>query len=100
MKYWFIFAIGLVVGIVAVQMSKRKERAGSPNVEQQKQKQQNLQKVLEMARSRGEISNRDVQSALGVSDASATNYFQELENQGKIEQVGKTGQAVTYRPRS
>jgi len=35
--------------------------------------------------------------AVGVSDASATNYLSELESEGKIEQVGERGRFVSYR---
>ena len=44
----------------------------------------------------GRIRNDDVESMLGVSDATVTNYFDELEKEGKIIQVGKQGQGVYY----
>jgi len=67
------------------------------NPEQQQQKHENLKKVWEMARSKGEIANDDVERALGVSNATAERYLQELESQGKLEQIGKTGIKVVYR---
>ncbi|MDP2638673.1 MAG: winged helix-turn-helix transcriptional regulator [Candidatus Azambacteria bacterium] len=43
-----------------------------------------------------EITNDDVQRALGVSDATATNYLDELEKEGFITQIGKEGRGVKY----
>jgi Fic family protein len=42
------------------------------------------------------IANNEVEKLLGVSDASATRYLDELEKQGKVEQIGKTGKHVKY----
>ena len=36
---------------------------------------------------------------LGVSDATATNYLEELEKEGKIKQHGDTGRGVFYTPK-
>ncbi|MBI4159766.1 HTH domain-containing protein [Candidatus Wolfebacteria bacterium] len=48
-------------------------------------------------REREELSNAEVRMALGVSSRTAVRYLDELEAEGKIEQVGKVGHAVTYR---
>lgn len=53
-------------------------------------------KIMELLNGQDKISNNDVQKMLGVSDASATNYLNELEKQGKIKQVGGTGRGVYY----
>jgi len=86
-----------MIGVGVVWLVTRFKKHSPPNAEQTEKKQENLNKVLELARSRGEISNDDVQNALGVSDATATNYLAELEKQGKLVQIGVTGQAVRYR---
>ncbi len=44
-----------------------------------------------------ELSNSEIRKELGVSSRTAVRYLDELEEEGKIEQVGKTGSAVTYR---
>lgn len=54
-------------------------------------------KVLSLFRDKSQISNDDVQVALGVSDATATRYLDELERMGVVEQVGSTGAGVVYR---
>jgi Fic family protein len=44
-----------------------------------------------------EVSNEDVEGFLGVSDATATIYLSELEEEGKIVQIGTVGRPVRYR---
>ena len=45
---------------------------------------------------KGKATNDDIQALLEVSDATATAYLQELEKEGRIRQVGDTGQGVYY----
>lgn len=59
-------------------------------------KKKKLDKIIELARGKGKINNADVCKALHVSQATATNYFNELEKQGRLRQVGKTGHEVFY----
>lgn len=54
-------------------------------------------KILAMMTGGREITNDDVQKALGVSDATATRYLDELEHEGLISQIGDTGAGVVYR---
>lgn len=42
------------------------------------------------------LTNDEVQKILRVSDATATRYLDELEKEGRIKQVGKTGSGVKY----
>lgn len=42
------------------------------------------------------VTNNDVEKLLGVSDATATRYLSKLEGEGKIRQIGTTGQSVYY----
>ena len=43
------------------------------------------------------ITNDEVEKLLGVSDATATRYLEELEQEGVILQVGKEGRGVYYK---
>lgn len=61
------------------------------------QKTERKEKILEIFKEKEKITNNDVEKLLGVSDATATNYLQELEDEGKIEQIGRTGRSVFYR---
>ncbi|OGN09088.1 MAG: hypothetical protein A3C61_03850 [Candidatus Yanofskybacteria bacterium RIFCSPHIGHO2_02_FULL_39_10] len=54
-------------------------------------------KVLNFLKEKGEITNDDVEKALGVSDATATRYLDYLQKQGLIVQIGKEGRFVKYR---
>jgi len=81
------FILGLVIGGVLVWFLMR-NRKHQLNPEQSEQKQKHLRQVLEPARQKGEIKNFDVQYALKASDATATRYLDELEAQGKLEQIG------------
>ncbi|PJE64669.1 MAG: hypothetical protein COU90_01265 [Candidatus Ryanbacteria bacterium CG10_big_fil_rev_8_21_14_0_10_43_42] len=65
----------------------------------QARKQKKLNKVMDFLLKEGRITNRDVQKALRVSDATAFRYLERLEKEGSIEQVGKTGKGVFYRLR-
>ena len=65
-------------------------------LESSAKKQANLERIMELLMDKGEVSNADVRQALGISDATATRYFDELEKEGKVRQVGKTGRHVHY----
>jgi len=66
-------------------------------VETASQKETRKQKALAMIQEQTEISNSEIRKALGVSSRTAVRYLDELEAEGKVEQVGKIGHAVTYR---
>jgi CRP-like cAMP-binding protein len=66
------------------------------NAERTAQKESNIARVLSAARRKGTITNHEVQALLGVSDATATRYLEELEQHGKLSQSGKTGSHVHY----
>ena len=61
----------------------------------QQRKEKKLDKILELLDAK-KITNDEVEKLLHVSDATATRYLSELEQQGKLKQVGKTGKAVEY----
>lgn len=66
-------------------------------MEQTVQKNANKEKILSLLREKGQLSNTDIRAALGVSERSAVRYLDELEKEGKAEQVGLTGRSVIYR---
>lgn len=63
-----------------------------------KEKAENKQKILEFFATslNHEATNNEIEELLGISDATATRYLDELEKEGLIKQVGKTGNAVYY----
>ncbi len=101
MSQIIIFLIGVVVGGVLVRLLDSRFRgndnvAGVINPEQVRVRRENLEKVMVMAREKGEIANDDVEKGLGVSNATAQRYLQELESQGKLVQIGTRGKYVKY----
>ena len=103
-------AVGIALGIglgVAFEAGCKKSckksgdaRSNDVNDERSAEREAHVAEVLSAARGKGSITNDDVQKLLGVSDATATRYLSELESQGKLKQVGTTGQAVSYKPLS
>lgn len=66
----------------------------------QLRKQKKLVSIMNLFEKKKHITNDEVEKLLHVSDATATRYLSELEKQGKITQIGKTGHAVTYTKRN
>jgi predicted HTH transcriptional regulator len=62
----------------------------------QKNKRENLNRIMQLFETNEKIVNKDVQELLKVSDTSATRYLDILEEEEKIKQVGETGKGVYY----
>lgn len=86
-----IIALILLVGI-GFGVSLAYKKVPLPTSPKTKRKQ----RILELLETQQQIQNNDVESLLGVADSTATRYLQELENEGKIKQVGSTGRSVFY----
>ena len=67
--------------------------------EQEREKQENMEKLKDFIKNKEKITNNDVENFLNVSNATAERYLDELEKEGFLEQVGETGQNVYYRVR-
>jgi Fic family protein len=65
------------------------------NKKREDNKKKAKEKIMQMIEKSGRITNGEVQNYLAVSDATATNYLQELENEGRIIQRG-TGREIYY----
>lgn len=95
-----IFITGFICGGAIVFVILRTQKKASIAVYSQKQqseKQSRKGKILQIIREKGSVTNNDIETILGVSDASATNYLSELEREGKIEQIGERGRFVSYK---
>ena len=96
-----LILIGLIIGLAIgwVLWHKKGSNLGAANVALQARKEAEKAKVLQLFSStKPEITNNDVESVLGVSNATATNYLTELEAEGKLVQLGgEDGRAVRYR---
>ena len=96
--------IGAIVGIsvgsaVTWRLCARKKKAENPEAAQKKQNIKKLKQYIKHdpdIRQTGKITNNDVERILGVSNATAWRYLEEMEKKGKIKQVGKTGKHTYY----
>ena len=100
------FIWGLITGIIVstvsclIWLKTRQPRLDSkaPNGinEDEAKKKENFRKIEEFIATKDKFTNDDLQNLLGVSDTTIGRYLDELEGQGKIKQVGKTGHSVYY----
>ncbi len=89
---------GIIIGSYFSFFAKAtKDKGVGLILEQSKKKHENKEKILEYLESNEKITNDDVEKLLGVSDATATRYLNELEKEQKIKQIGTVGHAVYYR---
>ena len=67
------------------------------NRKTQEIKENRKQEILKELAERGKIKTNEVADFLEVSRATAFRYLEELEKQGKIEQIGAFGRNVEYK---
>jgi hypothetical protein len=60
------------------------------------EKEERKNKILKFFETNSKADNNDVQKLLGVSDATAERYLDELEDAGVLKQEGSVGQSVYY----
>lgn len=63
---------------------------------QAQEKALHLEKIKEFMQDKDKVANKDIAEMLGISEATAVRYFDELEKTGFLKQVGKTGKYVFY----
>jgi Fic family protein len=91
-----VLLVGVAIGIWLVRREGKKMEIGDVNQERSEEKEKRKERILNFLQMRGKTNNDEVQGLLHVSDASAENYLDELEKEGKIRQVGETGRSVEY----
>lgn len=93
------FVWGVVTGIIIATIicfiwpKKKIEMVAN---EDEAKKKENLTKILDYISDKEKFTNDDLQNLLKVSNATIGRYLQELEDAGKIKQVGDTGKFVYY----
>ncbi len=105
-----IFIIAIAIGIaVVVLLLARKVRqaikAGALDVagicalalSRTARKKKNKDNIMAFLAKRGEAGNNDIREALRFSRRSVARYMTELEQEGKVLQVGDIGRGVIYR---
>jgi predicted HTH transcriptional regulator len=61
-------------------------------------KSKRLEKILQLASKKGEITNDDVEKLLHVSDRAASRYLNELVKQGRLKRTGSPSHAKYQLP--
>lgn len=92
-----IFIIGIIIGYAIARATRAHQTAiGKSAQEQISAKEENKQKIIAYLQENSTASNNDIEQLLDVSDATATRYLDELEQEGAIEQIGEKGRFVKY----
>jgi len=85
------------VGFAISQLMRKKQtNIGKSTQAQITAKENRKQKIIQHIKENEKITNNEVEKLVGVSDTTATDYLQELEDEGLILQVGKEGRSVYY----
>jgi predicted HTH transcriptional regulator len=61
-------------------------------------KSKRLEKILQLAKEKGEITNDDIEKLLHVSDRAASRYLNELVRQGRLKRIGSPSHAKYQLP--
>lgn len=96
---YFLLTIVAIVGIALGMYIARRNATTGFIIKQVEQKTENKQKILAFVQTNGKIQNNDVKKLVGVSNATAERYLDELEKEGVIIQHGVIGQGVFYTPK-
>jgi predicted HTH transcriptional regulator len=94
MNYTLLILVAIAGVALGIYISRR-SRSGFISG-QMERKEQNKKKILAYVQENGKIQNNDVEKLVGVSNATAERYLNELENEGKLTQNGTIGQNVFY----
>jgi predicted HTH transcriptional regulator len=93
---YFVLILAILAGIaLGIYLAHRKANGGFI-AEQTAKKTENKQKILTFVQEHGKVQNNDVEKLVGVSNATAERYLDELEKEGKLIQHGTIGQSVFY----
>ena len=89
MNYPTIILIAILGIILGYYLAKRKSCISNKgvskiNTQKQYKKEESKKKILELLKTKNSITNDDIENLLGVSDATATRYLDELEEENKI----------------
>lgn len=100
--------IPVILGVIAVVLGYWLGKRKSPGetrvkeiglIEQQaEEKRRNKEAILGLMVSGNQpLTDDQVEKMIGIPESTVTRYFDELEKEGKIKQVGKTGRDVFYK---
>jgi predicted HTH transcriptional regulator len=96
------FLTGILAGGILVWVVMRMRNNNVPSGIVARQKKQHAEKenrkahIITYLNKHERITNNEAETLLGIADATATKYLQELEDEEKIRQIGKEGKSVYY----
>ncbi len=93
MEYFGFVLVAIVVFII---IYRRHDNEQMRTTAQTQQKQRRKELIAEYLHHHPRITNHEVRELFRVSDATATRYFDELEAEGQIKQIGEHGRDVYY----
>jgi len=91
-----IGALGITLGFVLGRRGAHKHLSSFANTERGLLKERRKRMLLKHLRDRGKLTNDEAQDLLGVSSTTIVTYFDELEEEGIVVQVGDVGSGVYY----
>lgn len=95
----FLIIISLILALGVVLLLSRPAREKMKVLFMTKlksEKEKRKKEILEILKEKKKVSNKELRKKLGVSKRSVVRYMDELEKQGKVAQVGKTGRNAYY----
>ncbi len=90
-----IGAVGVLLGFTLGRSGAHRHLSTFVNKERYPEKERRKSMLLKHLKDQGRITNNEAEELLGVSDSTATRYFDELEEEGEIVQKGK-GRGTYY----
>lgn len=88
--------VGFLLGKYSANIAKNNTKNGFIK-RQSEEKVRNKEAIIGLMESGNQpLTNNHVEQMLGISDATAERYLQELETEGVVRQVGNTGRDVFY----
>lgn len=95
-----IILITLIILAILLWSYRSHTNINLPDAERKRLKAQHKKEIMTLFSAHGaRITNDDVQKLVNVSDATATRYLDELEQERLITQVGKEGKYTYYEKR-
>lgn len=95
MNYLVLIMVAIAGIALGMYIARRNANAGFI-AKQTAKKTENKQKILAFTQTHEKIQNNDAEKLVGVSNATAERYLDELEKEGKLTQHGVIGQGVFY----
>lgn len=94
-----LIIVGVVIIVLFLMRKTREQVVGicATAIGLDTKKRENKEKIAALLRGKGQLSNAELREALGFSERSVVRYMDELEREGKVEQLGSTGRGVIYR---